>query len=389
MLEKVKVWFKELTDTQRYILFGGGAALVGMSIYLARRGSGVENIEESSFESGLEFLPDPNLVSLRDISVEPISGIDYLSNISDTIPAIAFRWNDEIKDYEFYVLNFTPRRAADVPNESETEYLASVQRSFNNAASYICNEDMESLQALGLIPVGFNFAHSAFNFSNNKLNHFMIGYSDPYMMKTNRDDIRVITPVWGVSFGSAFDTTFLPGPSYTQNEINQIYDCSARMLHAEFMLSRGNSGCSVNIGKQECAFEKTLLMNCMLNQWALRKEKINPAIRLDSIFLGPGLRWNPSNEFMSSFNSPLDSKQKINFEKFINKEFWGMPTMGYSVTNFIHPYSMAKFSKKTGERLTENPDWIKQTTSRFSTYPAQYPIRIGQAIGADNSRTFR
>jgi len=384
MIEKAKQWLEELTDTQRYIVFGGGAALLGLSVYLARRDRASSSLVD--FDKGLEYQPNEDVVKARGIGATSVQGFEYFSDSSNKIPAMAFRWSDELRDYEFFSLSFTPRRASDVEPEPASTYLASMQQIYESGSAYICDEDISSLMALGIIPSNFDFSKAAFNFSNNTLNHFLIGYSDPYLMRTNRDPVKVITPVWGVSFGSAFDTSSAPNPRYSESDLRQIYKYSAQMLNSEFMLTRGEFGCASKVGEHECAFERILLMNCLLVRWDIKKHKIDSNIDFKSIFYGPGQQWNPTNYFKSLMEGSLNTKAELIYNKFMKYQFWNMPTIGYSTTNFLHPLSMSPVDKN-GKRI--NPEWIKATDTRLGVYPALHPIRVGEAIASDNSKTFR
>ena len=386
MIEKAKQWLDDLTDSERYIVFGGGAALIGLTVYLARRDRVYSSLVD--FDHGLKYQPNEDITDAKGIRAIPVQGFDYFSDTANIIPAMAFRWSDELRDYEFFSLSFTPRRASDVEPEPVTSYLLSMQQTYESGSAYICDEDIKNLISLGIVPSNFDFSKAAFNFSNNTLNHFLIGYSDPYLMRTNRDPVKVITPVWGVSFGSAFDTSSAPNPRYSERDLRQIYKYSAQMLNSEFMLTRGDFGCASKVGEHECAFERILLMNCLLSRWDIKKAKIDPNIEFKSIFYGPGQQWNPSDYFKSLMEGSLTPKAELVYNKFIKHQFWGMPTIGYSTTNFIHPYSMATVDKN-GKRITENPEWIKTTDTQLGVYPALHPIRVGEAIASDNSKTFR
>jgi len=123
-----------------------------------------------------------------------------------------------------------------------------------------------------------------------------------------------------------------------------------------------------------------------LVRWDIKKHKIDSNIDFKSIFYGPGQQWNPTNYFKSLMEGSLNTKAELIYNKFMKYQFWNMPTIGYSTTNFLHPLSMSPVDKN-GKRI--NPEWIKATDTRLGVYPALHPIRVGEAIASDNSKTFR
>lgn len=338
---------------QKVIVYGAASAgtlLAGYLLYRALRGR--------SGSTGLDG--DPKLTPLNEISTSASSG--GVSDASD-IPALAII-HDSNGDYIPYALNYTPQ--ADPADSSR-----------------ISVEDYERLQTVGLIPQGFPHEQIVAVPSHNGRNWFFVGYSAPFSMSTNRDDLTVIQPLWAVSYGQNFDSSATPPDNFPDEA--GFREVALRTLFSEWMLTnRGVDGCHRNQTLSACNVERAAILNLILQRTHMKQSRIRDNLGYDSVIYGPGIRWNGSTQFMTSYEGPITAAAKDRFEAFYNTAFWQMPQYSGNAVGFIHPYGMSRGGL--------NPSWIKNAQpldANFGSYLANHTVKLGSAVFSDIRRTFK
>lgn len=318
---------------------------------------------------------------LRDVPLEIVETTTdpsvFVASGLENIPALFMRFDEENNDFILTKLNRPPKTPR---QEQDTSEYSTYMRNQFNAPLYIIESDFLRLQELGLIPQNFPLNQIAFHFSYNERNQFLVGYSAPYTQTTSATPIQeVIRPIWAVSFEFEFETEST-APSYIDDVGLRTY--GAKMLFAEGMLTRSNDGCHNSQGVNECFAEKAVLMQILMNRLSLRKEKRNPDATYQTIFDGPGQRWNASTPFMNNFNAGPTPLAQQRFNTFYEYYFWQMPAFAAHATNFIHFYA-----------IQNTPSWVQIENMTpdvdVQTYDNTHPIRIGRTIVVDNSRTFQ
>ena len=236
-------------DKKKVIIYGSagaGTLLLGYLLYRA-----------FSKSDRTELDGEPKLTPLDPAA--GTSGAEAANRTAPaTIPALAII-HDENGDYVKFALNYTPQ--AD-PSRSDQMSV----------------EDYERLQTVGLIPQGFPQEQIVAVPSHNGRNWFFVGYSDPYSIRTNRDNLTVIQPEWAVSYGRNFDDSGTPPDDMDNPE--QFYDVALRTLFAEWMLTnRGVDGCHRGQTLSACNAERGAILNILLQRTAL-KQTYPPESRL-------------------------------------------------------------------------------------------------------------
>jgi len=339
-------------DTKKIIIYsaaGAGAALLGYGIYRAlnRRGS-------------TKLKGEPQLTRL-DNPVSAASGGGVGSPMKH--PALAVI-HDENGDYVRFGLNYTPQ--AD-PEQSDQMSV----------------EDYERLQDVGLIPEGFPMDRIVSVPSHNGRNWFFVGYSEPFSMSTNRDNLTVIEPMWAVSYGLDFDDTSTPPENFPDED--EFYNVALHILYAEWLLTnRGVDGCHRGQTLSACNVERGAVLNLILQRLHMKQSRIDGNLSYESNIYGPGIRWNASTQFMSSYEGAVPAQAKKRFDEFYSTSFWQMPQYSGNAVGFIHPYGMSKGGA--------NPPWTKKTEpldTNFGPYLASHVVKLGNAVFSDIRKTFR
>ena len=337
-------------DKKKAILYGSagaGTLLLGYLIYRA--------LSKSDY-TGLKG--EPKITPLNSTSTTSVA---EAGESSMNIPALAII-HDDYGEYAKFALNYTPQAN---PDQSDQ----------------ISIEDYERLQTVGIIPQGFPREQIVAVPSHNGRNWFFVGYSDPYSIRTNRDNLTVIQPKWAVSYGRNFDNSGIPPDDMDSPE--RFYDVALRTLFAEWMLTnRGVDGCHRGQTLSACNAERGAILNILLQRTALKKERIRENLDSKSVIYGPGIRWNKGRTFMDSYEGPITSRAQDRFNEFYLYDFWQMPQYSGQSTGFIHPLSMSRSSPT-------NPPWIKTTDPLAAGYLANHVIELGSAVFSDRSRRFK
>ena len=344
-----------LTNTQKkYLTYGTlGLGLSALVYVLIRKLSGRRG------STPLRGKPQMKLRSSA-VSAEGSSR----SSADDVIPALALYFDESTGEFEQYEINYTPQADPQDINQ-------------------ISMEDYERLQSVGLIPENFPFDQIVAIPSHNERNWFFVGYSAPFSMRTNRDPLTVIEPLWAVSYGLNFDPENSPAEDFPNEAI--FYDVALRTTFAEWLLTnRGIDGCHKNLTLSECNIERAALLNLIIQRTRMKQSRIDSGLSYDSVIYGPGIRWNGSSQFMSSYEGEIPDKAVRRFNDFYETSFWPMPMFSGFAVGFIHPYSMSKGGS--------NPSWIK-TTKPFDDdmfpYLSDHTILLGKAVFTDTRRNFK
>ncbi len=351
----------KLTKQQKiYAAYGAlGLAASGIVYFLIRRFVGRRG--------STSLKGDPKL-TLRNSATSAEGGGSGASE-TGPIPALAIQFDEFSGDVIEYTLNYTP--------QSDPE-----------DASVMSVEDYERLQDVGLIPEGFPLDQIVAVPSHNERNWFFVGYSEPFSMRTNRDPLTVITPLWAVSYDLNFDPENTPSDDFP-NE-SEFYDVALRTLFAEWLLTnRGVDGCHKNLTLTECNVERAAILNLIIQRTRMKQERINGDLSYSSVIYGPGIRWNDpkgdgSSRFMRSYEGEIPAKAVARFDTFYNSSFWPMPMFSGSAVGFIHPYSMSAGGT--------NPPWIKKTHPKsdgYFPYLSDHTILLGKAVFTDTRSRFK
>jgi len=337
---------------------------------------------------------------------------NYFSNGDFDVPAMALVYNKALDDYTQYSLNFTPRRASEIHNEYTSNDLQFFADPFetptrflgvDGSSHFIHPNDFRMLEVLGIIPKDFPLEQVAYVQSFNGKNEFLVGYSQPYTLATKREDVKVVRPLWAVSFGKDFDTKSVPPQGL---KIRGFKDIGTRMLTAEGMLSRKPIGCHEGQRKNSCDLERGALLNALINR-KHRKQEMYPKrkIRFKSVIDGPGLRWSTGTHFLAPYNGYPDRKKwkrgfpqkKIRptetrrFTEVYLHRFWHLPQLVDKATHFVHYNNLSTgidYKTKLEKTL---PSWIVRTRPEKKTtnYPSKHTLHIGESIFTDRSGAFK
>lgn len=326
---------------RKYLMYGsagigGGLLLFVLWKALKKAGSATRLVGEASMVP-LDFVPSA-----------PIPALGMLRDVGTGV----------FREFE---LNYTPT--------SEGDSLSS--------------QDYERLQAIGLIPEGFPQDSVVKLPSHNGRNTFVVGYSAPHSMRTNRDPIEVIEPVWAVSVDRNFDPSNVPPEGFA--DLGIFEDVARRTLFSEWLLTnRGEEGCHRDQSLSECNLERAAILNLIIQRTRMKQQKIDGSLSYDSVIFGPGIKWNGSDAFMSSFHEGGAGASDQRFESFYNSAFWAYPQFSGYATNFIHPFSMSSGGT--------NPSWIHTTAPAgdpSARLVSEYPIRLGNAVFTDRRQNFK
>lgn len=340
-------------EHKKYVLYGIlGLSVSTIAIALARR---------LLTKRGYTPLEGDPVLTPRNSAISAEGGA---AATSETIPALAMFLDESTGEFVQYVLNYTPQ--AD-PQD----------------ASMMSREDYERLQSVGLIPEGFPTDQIVSVPSHNERNWFFVGYSAPFNIKTNRDPLTVIKPLWAVSYGLDFDPENTPSEGFTNAD--EFYDVALRTLFAEWMLTnRGTDGCHRNVSLSQCNLERSAILNLIIQRTRMKQARLDKNLSYPSVIYGPGIRWNGGSQFMSQYESEISELAVGRFNTFYNTDFWPMPMFsGYSI-GFIHPYSMSAGGT--------NPSWIKTPTpisDNMFPYLSDHAILLGKAVFTDIRRNFK
>jgi len=341
-------------DKKKVILYGAagaGTLLFSYALYKLLRKS-----------KSTELKGNPELTPLVNQTV----GAEFGGISNDAvIPALAIIHDRSTGEYSQFSLNYTPRASA----EDE---------------SVISDIDFARLQGVGLIPDDFPIDQVVAVPSHNGHNWFFVGYSAPYTIETNRDDLTVIEPVWAVSYGVNFDASnSLPEG---MEDDTQFYEVALRTLFAEWMLTnRGVDGCHRNQTLSACNVERSAILNIILQRTHMKQARIDGKLDFTSVIYGPGNRWNKGRTFMDAYEGAIPPDAQERFNSFYYTSFWPMPQFSGHAIGFIHPLSMSK------TRAT-NPLWVKRTEPLddvFGPYLANHVVELGSAVFSDIRKTFK
>lgn len=293
-----------------------------------------------------------------------LNGDPFLTPLSDTphqqIPAIVLYFNDSQGGYTEYELNYTPQSSRNDPN-------------------MISEDDYQRLQSLDIIPQGFPLEQIVAVPSHNENNWFFVGYSDPVTIRTNRDPLTVIQPLWAVSYGVNYDPSSEPPKDFPNLE--EFYDVALRTTFAEWLLTnRGEDGCHRNQPISACDIERAAILTLIIERTRMKQARLDGDLSYTSVIYGPGIRWNASAQFMGTYEGDIPEIAIERFNHFLSG-FWPKPQLCGSASSFIHPFSMSSGGS--------NPTWIKEAQPLESNYLSEHPILLGRAVFIDNRRTFK
>ena len=379
--------------TLEYSLMGLGAALL---VYVTFR-----SIKGAYGETKRSKTP-------RGTKTPSLASLDYeqMSNRKAKIPALVSIFNSSTDGFEYSSLNFTPRRMSETHDGTQYQdaqflrdplHIPSEFEAVENPSEMIHPNDYQILQHAGIIPKNFPLSQTQYAVSPNGLNEYIIGYSAPFTIPTNRDDLEVIEPLWAVSFGNDFVADANPPRNF--NSPTLFRNLSERVLAAEWLLTnKGEYGCHRGQTLTACNAERAGLLNAILQRTKRKQERISSDIDYKAVVYGPGQRWNAKDKFMSAYrgyfgktghaSSPLkDLSQEAqdHFTMFYDHAFWQLPPYTYKADSFIHPYSMSKDVEK-------NPSWTKEFNPMkddASSYAATHAILVGKAVFTDQRRYFK
>lgn len=379
--------------TLEYSLLGFGAALLAYVAFKSIKGA-YANSNKSKTPRGSKT---PTLRSL-----------DYaqMSDGSSRIPALVSQYNEETGGFDYSELNFTPRRMSEVHDGTKYRDAQILRdplnipqefRSVKYPSEMIHPNDYQILQHAGIIPLDFPISQTQYAVSPNGLNEYIIGYSAPFSMPTNRDNLEVIKPLWAVSFGN----NFIPDASPPEDLMlpDLFRNLSERVLAAEWLLTnKGDYGCHRGQALTACDAERAGLLNAILIRTQRKQERIDSNLDYKAVVYGPGQRWNANDKFMSAYRGylgtsgnassplkdmPLEAQER--FTDFYDHAFWHLPPYTYKADSFIHPHSMSS-------SVATNPSWTKEFNPMkedANSYAATHAILVGNAVFADQRRYFK
>jgi hypothetical protein len=344
----------------------------------------------------------------RGTKMPSLSSLDYeqMSNRKAKIPALVSTFNEETGGFDYSKLNFTPRRMSETHDGTQYQDAQILRDPLNIPSEFqkiktpsqmMHPNDYQILQHAGIIPEGFPLSQTQYAVSPNGLNEYIIGYSAPFKIPTNRDALEVIKPLWAVSFGHDFIANAKPPKDFPDSKL--FRNLSERVLAAEWLLTnKGEYGCHRGQALTACNAERAGLLNAIIQRTKRKQERIKSDLDYKSVVYGPGQKWNGKDKFMSAYrgyfgetghaSSPLkDLSQEAqnNFTVFYDHAFWQLPPYTYKADSFIHPYSMSKDVKL-------NPSWTKEFNPMkddASSYAATHAILVGKAIFTDQRRYFK
>ena len=427
-----------MINTEKVLKYGAiglGSALVGYALFRPSRAEARYAQRLTKFTRRSEI---PKLTKLN--------GPAGTSNQNSAYPAIMMHYNAETDDYEFFKLNFTPRRlsASPVGNliddaeffEAHGQVTDDVEREYerldfnifrSNPDRMIHPVDYRILEMTGFIPSRFPIAQTAYVRSYNGINEFIVGYSAPFATSGKRGKFNVIRPLWAVSFGKDFNPAPYPSREFVRNDQPGVFrDMGERMLYAEFLLSNsGKDGCHRGQARSMCDMERNALLGLMLERLKIKRIKHErPNLSwYEGIFDGDGIDWNNGGLFMASFNGYADCHRctqaerrrgkcpnnscknwrsfrplrkalpqnvQKRFDAYYGTSFWQLPKLGVNATNFFHPNSLSS-RDKSGNAL-QYSEWMLSglpPTANQHVYPSQHPILIGESVVTDRGRRFK
>ena len=325
---------------------------------------------------------------------------------------MALVYDNELDDYIPYSLNFTPRRASDIHDEYTSNDLQFFSDPFETPTRFlgvdgsfyfIHPNDFRMLEVRGIIPKDFPLEQVAYVKSFNEKNEFLVGYSKPYTLKTKRNDVDVVRPLWAVSFGEDFDTQSTPPKGLNTRNFKDI---GKRMLTAEGMLSRKPIGCHEGQGKISCDLERSALLNALINR-RQKKDSMYPKrkISFKNVITGPGLTWSNSEHFLAPYNGypdrkkwephlpqkPIRPTETRRFAEVYLHRFWHLPQLVDKATHFVHYNNLSKGIDSKTKRKKTLPPWIVKTLPDKSTnnYPSKHTLHIGESIFTDRNGKFK
>ena len=379
--------------TVEYSLMGLGVALLAYVSFRSIK-SAYASTKGSKTPRGTKT---PSLSSLK---------YEQMSNRKAKIPALVSIFNESTGEFDYSKLNFTPRRMSETHDGAEYQdaqilrdplHIPPEFKKVEDTSQMMHPNDYQILQHAGIIPEGFPLSQTQYAVSPNGLNEYIIGYSVPFTIPTNRDDLEVIKPLWAVSFGQDFIPNAKPPKDLMQPTL--FRNLSERILAAEWLLTnKGAYGCHRGQTLTACNAERAGLLNAILQRTKRKQERIRSDIDYKAVVYGPGQKWNAEDKFMSAYrgylgktghaSSPLKNvsqEAQDNFTMFYDHAFWQLPPYSYKADSFIHPYSMSKTVEK-------NPSWTKEFNPMkddASSYAATHAILVGKAIFTDQRRYFK
>lgn len=278
-----------------------------------------------------------------------------------SIPGLALVYDESSDDFKSFLLNFTPAQST--------------------TGQGISNVDVDVLKGLGIIPKEFPIDNVVLTRSMNGEFKYLVGYSDPYRIKTKRDDLSVVRPLWAVSFGSPINTTAQPPNALNTSAFK---DVAMRVLYGEWLLSQDRiTGCNFGQALNMCDAERAAIVSLVAERFRIKSDNFtNTRKHPNSVVYGPGEIWSLGSTFKSSYESTIADKFKARFVDFYNHRLWFMPNLTYSATSFLHYNSMSSGG--------ENPWWIKQQSPYDNdvTYANTHTLHIGNAVFSDRRKAF-
>lgn len=355
--------------------------------------------------------------------------IPHLARTGALIPGIVFTSNEknvktgESKDASIGMksssLNFTPRSADTLHDErlnQDLEYLKNTSTAPPNyfetfkKKGYALSEimhpnDFQILQASNIIPTNFPFERIEIVKSLNGKNLFMVGYSEPKAIdfyktqtKSENDKVKIIKPLWAVSFGKVFNPTATVADDLLSDK-SVLKILTTRVLVAEGMTARANEGCSYLLDAVLCAAEKVALMGIYFKRYRGFKSKNANAKITAPIY--KEVQWNSSPAFMSVYNGWMNNisktetkdKRKITnypevqrnrVSNFYDQYMWSIPDFGNGASNYVHVDTMINKGKLA-------PKWIwtfRPLDKNKNKYTSKHPILVGKLLASDNAKDF-
>jgi len=327
-----------------------------------------------------------------------LSFIDDYSKLQDA-PGFFIKLGKDQYYQEMGYLNFTPRTnnmGLNLETSDDRQFLDDpvehyrknyVENSLNcHDIDYMLHvNDFALLKQYGVIPEDALYENHTLISSNDGKNIFAVGYSEPFDIKTNRDDLTVISPLWAVSCYRKFQSNTGKPDFMSESVYKKFLNVAFHTLYAEFMLTnRGENGCHPNQTQLYCDLERAGILNCLINRYEIKKEKFDESITYASPIYGPGQQWNKGSTFMDAYERKKHKNVKARFDSFIGStRFWPMPNFVDFATHFIHPWSMSK-------KRSKNPAFIKKANPYLNKCdPNQNAILLGKSIFINSGTYFK
>lgn len=395
-----------------YTLIGLGAAISVFAIFKARSAS-------AALAKAL------NRVVARGNNAPKLEAVEIpsLAQTKTLVPAIVFQYSENGNSLNMTTskLNFTPRDANTPHNETLNQDLKYLKDPTSTPKDYFKTfedkgysrseimhpNDFQILQATGVIPKDFPLKRIEIVKSLNGKNLFMVGYSEPKvfnlpMRRTQAQinanvpaqNIKVIRPLWAVSFGKVFNPmcTVADDLKFDNSVLKAL---TTRLLVAEGMTGRENEGCDYRLSAALCAAEKAALMGIYFQRYRLLKLKDSSSKITAPIYKGQ--RWNSHSSFMSPYHGWIgrndknaeSDKRKISHYPQVNRDrasnfydqyMWSIPNFGNTASHYIHV-----------DAMSDAPIWswsFRPLNKDSKKYTSQHPIFVGRLLASDNSKDF-